>query len=311
VSRCGLSLLWFLAFAGSAAGCELVAGLTDISLTGNDASLPVTTSGTNVGATSGSSDAETANPDVTAPSSGSAADPSAMPDMISTPSADANAALDATLDSGPAADADVQPADVVESVAPDGGPAAAFVLTGSTPTPTRGAPGKTTPSVCPDDQVVIGYRGTLSSSGIMTVWSLQLVCGRVTLTGQAPFHVGISPGATLPPQGLNGVSPFSATCPTDQVIIGVRGHSGSAIDQVGFGCAPLTRSPDGTINVDASAGTTAPAYGGPGGVPFDDRCPAGQVVRGCDTSTANGYLGSVDVICAVPSAPVCDDHCPP
>jgi hypothetical protein len=163
--------------------------------------------------------------------------------------------------------------------------------------------------MCPGDQVLIGYQGTLANPftdpTIQVVSSLQLLCGEVDVTSGpdagAP-QLSISAGATLPVQGSVGNSPFSAQCPAGQAIVGIYGHSGLAVDQVGFDCAPLTRHPDGTVSVGSSTPLTA--YGGNGGSAYNDPCPSGQVVRGCDINTS-GFLYSIDAECAAPSAPSC------
>jgi hypothetical protein len=112
------------------------------------------------------------------------------------------------------------------------------------------------------------------------------------------------PGPTLAEQGTPGDSPFAAMCPAGMVAVGIHGQAGIAVDQVGFDCAALTLAPDGTVAVDANNITSLPAYGGPGGGPFDDTCPSGQIIRGVDIA-AGGFLYDVSAFCAAPSAPPC------
>jgi hypothetical protein len=196
---------------------------------------------------------------------------------------------------------DAQAADVAEASAPIPELPGLFLLGASSPTPTRGTvQGTPVPSMCPGEQVLIGYQGTLANPGILLVSSLQLRCGKVDVAG--PSQLSISPGTTLPVQGTVGMSPFSAQCPAGHAIVGIHGQSGLYMDQIGFDCAPLTRLPNGTVSVGTSTALTA--YGGNGGSPFNDPCPSGQVVRGCDISTS-GFLYSIDAQCAAPSAPSC------
>ena len=213
---------------------------------------------------------------------------------------------DADAEPRPEPDAAVE--DVAEAQAPIPEWPAVFVLTGSTPTPTRGGAQTPTADLCPGDQVVVGYSGTLATSPFapcaFLASSLQLLCGAIDVVGFAPSMLSILPGATLAVQGTPGGSPFTATCPGGQVAVGIHGRAGVAVDQVGFDCAPLTLASDGSVGVDTSAITSLPAYGGAGGGPFDDTCAAGQVVRGVDVA-AEAWLTNVNAVCATPSAPAC------
>jgi len=235
---------------------------------------------------------------------------------------DVDAAAEATMDAPTAADAqaeaqsgtepydgsseqpDTTAEDASEARAPIPELPAVFVLTGSTPTATRGGPQTPTGDLCPDNEVVVGYSGTVGNPGIVVVSSLQLVCAAIDVAGSGPSMLRMLPGTTLAEQGAPAGSPFAAMCPAGQVAVGIHGRSGIAVDQVGFDCAPLTLAPDGTVEVDTSTITVLPAYGGAGGGPFDDTCPAGQIVRGVDIA-AGDFLYDMSAVCAAPSAPAC------
>jgi hypothetical protein len=195
----------------------------------------------------------------------------------------------------------VQAADVVEASAPITELPGLFVLNGATSTATQGTDGGTaTTSLCPGDQVVVGYQGTVNHPSIVFVASVQLICGEVDVVG--PTQLSISTGVTLPVQGSTGDTTFSATCPAGQAVVGIYGNYGLLVDQLGLECAPLTRTSTGSISVGSS--TQLPANGGTGGGAYDDPCPSGQVVRGGDFTTS-GWLYSVAADCAVPTAPSC------
>src|SRR5580658_1330367 len=288
----GRSRVLTLVAAMGVSGCEGLLGLNDLT------ARPV-------GPSDGGHDATKPAPDA------AEASPSDSPDAAEAATdapAEAPAQPDAQPDTetydGSAQQPDAAAEDAAEAQAPIPELPAVFVLTGSTPTATRGGPQTPMPDLCPGNQVVVGYSGTLGNPGIVVVSSLQLVCGAVDVVGSGPSMLRMLAGATLAEQGATGDSPFAAMCPAGQVAVGIHGQSGIAVDQVGFDCAPLTLAPDGTVGVDASTITSLPAYGGAGGGPFDDTCPSGEIVRGVDIA-AGSFLYSVSAVCAAPSAPTC------
>jgi hypothetical protein len=91
-------------------------------------------------------------------------------------------------------------------------------------------------------------------------------------------------------------------CPTNQVVVGMNGRSGSYLDQVAFVCAPLsmTSGPMG-YSVSIGATTVLTAAGGPGGSVFQDPCPAGQIARGSNSSVFSGVIDRMGLVCGTPS----------
>jgi hypothetical protein len=281
-------------------GCEGLLGLNDLTARGGppaDGGLEPDGPGANPPDHSDGGDLLSPQPDA------DAATKAAMDAL-----AEAPALPDAQPDTETYDGSSEQPDTAAEDAADAGAPIpelpAVFVLTGSMPTPTRGGPQTPMDDLCPGNQAVVGYSGTVGNPGVVIVSSLQLVCGAIDVVGSDPSTLRMLPGATLAEQGTPGDSSFAATCPAGQVAVGIHGQSGIAVDQLGFDCAPLTLAPDGTVGVDDSAITSLAAYGGAGGGPFDDTCPSGQIVRGVDIA-AGGFLYNISAICAAPSAPAC------
>jgi hypothetical protein len=168
-----------------------------------------------------------------------------------------------------------------------------------------GSGGTAHTDVCPDNQVVIGYRGTLTgpdvSTDIVLVGSVQTICGELLLGGSANDQVLTASGATLAPRGLSQLSPWTRMCPADQVVVGFSGRSGSAFDAVAFVCAHWTvsRGALGTL-LSSDPPTKLAQVGGVGGEPFDDACPPGEMARG--TSLRSGeFIDAFGLVCGAPA----------
>ena len=208
-----------------------------------------------------------------------------------------NMGADGSARDAPRTDGETRPSDGAGDVAPGGPPT--IVLGAAAPTAKRGGVGgQPFVDACPGSQMIIGYLGT--DGPAQFVDSIQVVCGMVRVTGSGTYQIVVSPGTTLPSRGMTGVSAFAAMCPNNQVVGGIYGHSGLYLDQVGFQCAPLTISQNGTPAVATGAITQLPASGGPGGAAFGDRCPSGQVAVGSDIA-AGSFVDSIDLLCATPT----------
>jgi hypothetical protein len=103
----------------------------------------------------------------------------------------------------------------------------------------------------------------------------------------------------LPTHGMMAPTPWTRTCPANEVMVGFTGRSGAFLDQLVFSCAPLTAASEalGTALTPGTAAALAPVGGG-GGMPFAQiACPAGQVASGSLVRTGD-YLDAVSLICS-------------
>ncbi len=176
-----------------------------------------------------------------------------------------------------------------------------FAADGGSRTPLHGSQGGLEyVDVCPGDQVLIGYRGSVgdvsaSADSLVVTRSLQAVCGSARAT--AAGAITITRAGTLPQRGSPGeLASWSQPCPTDAAIIGVQGRSGLALDQVAFVCARLTIPPaaGGTLAIDST--TVSVTAGGDGGRAFADSCPAGKVARG-HLLRAGRWIDAFSLVC--------------
>ncbi len=220
--------------------------------------------------------------------------------------------LDAPADGSSEAEAQAMDAGVPEATVPaapsgDAAPAWLSLLgTASDPTTQGVPPSAPLAETCPDEQVLVGYSGTVDTQNAI-VSSLQVMCEKLTITaggGGASYQLNFLPGATLPSQGSIDSSPFSAKCPNGQAVVGMHGGSGLEMDRIGFECAPITISTMGVLSVDTATLTVLPAYGGTGGSPYDNLCPATKVARGVDIH-AGTWVDSLDLQCAAPIGVPC------
>jgi hypothetical protein len=156
---------------------------------------------------------------------------------------------------------------------------------------------------CPQGGPVIGYTGSVDSRSPESVGFLATVCGKLNVTSSGNgCQVTVGPGSTLPTRGQYGDTPFTQMCPTNQVVVGMRGRAGAYMDQVAFVCAPLVVT-SGASGYSLSFGSTTvlTAAGGSGGGVFDDACPAGQIARGSNISVFSGVVDRMGLVCGTPS----------
>ncbi len=174
-------------------------------------------------------------------------------------------------------------------------------LTGSTGTALGGNPagGTAYQDACPAGQAVIGFSGTATvATAGMSVLPRQIAtrCGVIQISGTT---VTVTPGAMLPTHGMMAPTPWTRTCPENQVIVGFSGRSSTYVDQLVFRCAPLTAASaaPGTALTPGTA-VLLPLIGGDGGTPFEPiACPADQVASG-SLVRASDYLDAMSLICS-------------
>lgn len=179
-------------------------------------------------------------------------------------------------------------------------PASRVVLVGESTTADHGGmASEPYRDICPENQVMIGYHGSTSNPGTELVFSIQARCGELTIP-EAGNQIAVSESGVLPERGAPSASTWTELCPTDQLIVGIYGHAGLALDGIGFVCAPLEIVQDGmTHALTIGARTPLPAHGGSGGGAFQDGCPEGQVARG-QSVRGNNWIESFALVCGEP-----------
>jgi hypothetical protein len=150
---------------------------------------------------------------------------------------------------------------------------------------------------CPAGQVVIGHHGAISDQRTY-VGRVQLLCGslRVTRT-EPPYTVEVTPGTTLPARGHTMGTPWTAICPSNEVVVGYSGQADTYVESLRTHCAPLEVIADRSA-VRIGVVRDLPAYGTGTAPAFQAHCHVqGQVVVGADTRTG-GWLDAIRPQCA-------------
>lgn len=157
---------------------------------------------------------------------------------------------------------------------------------------------------CPDDQVLIGFQGTVDAPGGATyLRSAQAICGALSVTSSPPYEVKVIEAEALPMREIASAQFEAARCPVNQVMIGFAGRSGLWMDSVDVRCAPLSIlgvAPTYLL-VSGTPATAGTIGGATGGSPFDPmECEAGQVAVGQVVRTiySGQLLGAFGVQCA-------------
>jgi hypothetical protein len=162
---------------------------------------------------------------------------------------------------------------------------------------------------CPENQVVTGFRGSLSDAPASELSSVQALCGELAVgtseVGEVPvLHVG-----TLPERGRHTSSTWEQSCPANAIVTGFSGRAGGDIEQIKFQCNRLIvskTSPAGyALSVDPATIDVSPPIGGTGGSPIQGACPAGQVARGSHVRAADS-LYAFSLICGTPTFVLAD-----
>lgn len=211
-------------------------------------------------------------------------------------------------DAGPPLDAGAAPLDAGAPPIDAGtGPAdASAALDGSGAVELHGGDGGIAyVDLCPEDQALIGYLGSVQDIGtraepLHAVGSLQGLCGALELGPERELRVSSS--AALPvrgdPNALRQVGAFEQRCPADQVVVGVEGRSGIALDRVAFVCARIRAgTSDGGPELEHDDVAALQPAGGDGGTAFSGRCPPGELARGHQLR-AGRWLDAFGLVCA-------------
>lgn len=91
-----------------------------------------------------------------------------------------------------------------------------------------------------------------------------------------------------------------ASCQTNWGAVGIHGKAGNVIDSLGTYCGRMYMNTDTSVKTASSTEKKGP-WGGPGGAPFDLKCPSGQLLGGLK-GRAGELIDSLDVICRYPTA---------
>jgi hypothetical protein len=183
-------------------------------------------------------------------------------------------------------------------VAPPG-PTSITVAEGGTTSLQGGTGGNEHVDVCPGDQVLVGLQGTIDDPGIVLVGSVQGLCGSLGINGA---RVTVTPGASLSTWGGDG-GPVTWTeaCPAGEVMVGVEGRSGAALDAIAVDCARWTvETTDAGAALTMGSTDTSATNGGDGGTAFSAPCPSGEMARGSDLR-AGFWIDAYGLVCGVPT----------
>jgi hypothetical protein len=174
-----------------------------------------------------------------------------------------------------------------------------FVPTSQTPLHGDADGGVPAVDDCPAGQVVVGY-DVYEDVGNDLIGKLATRCGILSVS-QPNCEIVVSDGATLPARGRQWNTQILHRCPTDQMMVGARMRTGSALDQISIGCAPLILTAQGaTYQISFGSITWLPPIGGTGGMPAEELCPTGQVVTGSVT-WSDVWVNAIAFDCSTPA----------
>jgi hypothetical protein len=179
------------------------------------------------------------------------------------------------------------------------------------PTARGGGGGAAYNDFCYPGHVLVGFNIYENTGSPDVVGQIEAICGTVTIT-PGSCQLAISPKETLTKRGTtSNAAPVTQKCPLNQVIVGYQGRWGANLDQVGFGCAPLALTNDGSmyqVSVGSPITWFSPVGGSAPPGMYKDVCPSGQVGVGTDTH-AQGVILAFGLYCANPilvAGPVSD-----
>ena len=181
-----------------------------------------------------------------------------------------------------------------------------------------GAGGDAFDDVCPEGQVLVGFRSGVYDGGV-ALSGLGGVCATPGLSSGGASTLALSPGASLPSHGMMAARIESVMCPEGQVVVGYEGRAftdavsqGTYLSRLAIRCAPLVIEglPDapatsrGAISTMSSLGDAVDDGAVP--IPATD-CPEGQIAvasRGRSTAVVDAFgLG-----CAPPTVTCAEDE---
>lgn len=154
-----------------------------------------------------------------------------------------------------------------------------------------------------NSDMMIGFQGMRDPNGIDGITQIQAFCGRAagSIEGGDPNGIAVidaDPNGVLAVHGSGGGSPWTASCPTDQVVVSFAGYGidGSQINQLAFYCAPIHS--DSARNLSLGAQTEVGPFGTASGIaiPKTD-CPGPRGVADGVSGNANGGLDTFSVSC--------------
>jgi hypothetical protein len=234
----------------------------------------------------------------------SAGDAERTSDAAEEPPLEVSAQRDATDNASDGAlDASGDTSAAVDGSDSSSGGMGTFAIGASMPTQQWGdSPGTSTYNVaCSADQVIIGFAGTVSSSGYWI--DIAPVCGTPSFDSQT-FAVAVAPGAQLPMEGpapMGGTTAAGAQCATNEVVVGFTAQdtNNGHIHQITIDCAKLTITPVGPPSAVVWSGVTTTAVGGlppvegPEDTSPDVRCQSNPAAVAIQTNNAFDALGLV------------------
>jgi hypothetical protein len=157
---------------------------------------------------------------------------------------------------------------------------------------------------CSENQVVTGYRGSLTDPPTSGISSLLALCGELVARGSGAGEVTVQHVDALPERGRRTTAAWEQSCPVNGIVTGFSGRSGLAIDQIKIQCNRLILSPTPQggylVSLDPATIDVNPPVGGAGGSPFQGACPVGQVARGSNVR-ASDAVDAFGLICGAPS----------
>jgi hypothetical protein len=173
-------------------------------------------------------------------------------------------------------------------------------------TPQFGTPeGTEFDDTCPENQAIIGFRGSVQDVGVVLVSSIQTFCGHLVIPNPTVTEASVLAGATLDERGIASGQTWIQMCPRDQMVVGFWGRSGRSLDQVAFDCAGVRVSRNAAneyvLAVDTTISELTPPNGGEGGMPFRSRCTAGQIALAANINAAD-WIDAFGLTCATPGA---------
>jgi hypothetical protein len=178
----------------------------------------------------------------------------------------------------------------------------AIALTGETSTATHGdGEGTENRDMCPEAQVLIGYRGYLELDAFVdeqvpVLGALEALCGTVSL--DATGRLLTREAGVLPMRGEAREEPWERRCAPNEVVVAFSGRSGLALDQLRLACSGWSVQ-ETAVETVLSRGPLHPLepIGGEGGGAFVDGCAAGQMATGA-LVRAEGWIDSLALVCS-------------
>jgi hypothetical protein len=156
---------------------------------------------------------------------------------------------------------------------------------------------------CGEGRVLIGVLGTSEYEDLVGLNSAQARCADLTLTSDPPWLVRTGDGANLARHGTTGPRRHDATCPPNQVVVGIEAAAGQWIDRMYVHCAALTvrQESRGYVVVIEPPTRLEVPLGPPAKTGFTaSPCPAGKIAVGIEGNSGLA-VDWVSLRCARPT----------